>query len=170
MLRILLICFALLFGWIALVAISVAQGIPTTDTGEESDFLPAIQMAPFVVEGDNSSVSVHARSRRDRRYAENFAEDVVRVTYDSLGESTGRGLVIVGKKGEPHPLFVFQKFIAMADAGQLHPSVALLAKEVRDQLADWENEINLDDADMEIDFGMVVELLPLPLQRLITVF
>lgn len=145
-------------------ATTVSGQLATAGTGEDSDFLPAIQMAPFVVEGDNSSIFVHARSRGDRRYAENFAEEVVRVTYDSLGKSTGRGLVIIGKKGEPHPLFVFQKFIAMADAGQLHPSVAPLAEEVRKQLADWEDEIDIDDADMELDFGMVVELLPLPLK------
>lgn len=164
MLRIILICFALLFGWLGLVTAAAAQGLPTAGTGEESDFLPAIQMAPFVVEGDNSSISVHARSRGDRRYAEKFAEEVVQVTYDALGRSTGRGLVIVGRKNEPHPLFVFQKFIAMADAGQLDEAVMPYAEEAREKLADWEEEIDVDDADMELTFDMVAELLPLPLE------
>jgi hypothetical protein len=140
-----------------------AQGLPTADTGEESDFLPAIQMAPFVVRGDDSAVFVHARSRGDRRYAEEFAEDVVEVNYDALGESTGRGLVIVGRKGEPHPVFVFRKFIAMADAGQLHPSVAPMVAVARGQIEQWTEETEVDDRDVGITFDMIAELLPLPL-------
>ncbi len=163
MLKFLQTSSALLLGWLAFSATTPAQGIPTANTGEESDFLPAIEMSPFVVEGDSSAIFVHARSRGDRRYAEKFAEDVVQVTYDSLGQSTGRGLVIIGRKNEPHPLFVFQKFIAMADAGQLDESLMPFAEETRAKLAEWEDEVDVDDADMDLTFDMVAELLPLPL-------
>ena len=156
---------AFALGCAALLHPSAVAEIATTGTGEESDFLPAIEMAPFVVQGDNSAIFVHARSRGDRRYAENFAEDVVQVNYDALGKSTGRGLVIVGRNKEPHPFHVLQKFIAMADAGQLHPSVAPMATAARDRMAEWELEVDVEDAEMGIDFEMVVELLPLPLKQ-----
>ena len=141
-----------------------AGSIATAGTGEESDFLPAIEMAPFVVEGDNSAIFVHARSRGDRRYDEKFAEEVIRVTYDSLGKSTGRGLVIVGRNKEPHPFTIFEKFIAMADAGQLDPSVMPMAEATRKKLVDWQEEIEIEDAEMGIEFDMVVELLPISLE------
>lgn len=143
---------------------TASGSIATAGTGEESDFLPAIEMSPFVVEGDNSAIFVHARSRGDRRYAEKFADQVVSVTYDAFGKSTGRGLVIVGRKNEPHPIFIFRKFIAMADAGQLDPNVVPFAEEARTRMAEWEEEIDVEDAEMGIDFDMVVELLPLPLK------
>ncbi len=162
--RSLLICFPLLLGWLLPALDSSAQDLPTVDTGEESDFLPAIQMAPFVVEGDNSAIFVHARSRGDRRYAEKFAEDVITVTYDALGKSTGRGLVIVGRKGEPHPLVIFQKFIAMGEAGQLDPSVMPYIDEAKAKLAEWEAEVEIDENDAGITFEMVTELIPLPLK------
>ncbi|GAB5558482.1 MAG: hypothetical protein SynsKO_01290 [Synoicihabitans sp.] len=155
---------ALLLALGATLGPNVAAEIATAGTGEESDFLPAIQMSPFVVEGDSSAIFVHARSRGDRRYAEKFAEAVVQVNYDAIGKSTGRGLVIVGRNKEPHPLFIFQKFIAMADAGQLHPSVIPFATKARERIAEWEQEVDVEDADMEIEFEMVVELLPLPLK------
>lgn len=160
-----IIILALAFGCAALLPPSAAADLATVGTGEESDFLPAIEMAPFVVEGDNSAIFVHARSRGDRRYAEKFAEEVVRVNYDALGKSTGRGLVIVGRNKEPHPFHVLQKFIAMADAGQLHSSVVPMATAARERMADWELEVDVEDADMGIDFEMVVELLPLPLKQ-----
>lgn len=158
--------FSSIFAFIGALCLSAtASGsIATAGTGEESDFLPAIEMSPFVVEGDNSAIFVHARSRGDRRYAEKFADQVVSVTYDAFGNSTGRGLVIVGRKNEPHPLLIIQKFIAMADAGQLHPSVTPFAEEARTHIVEWKEEVDVEDAEMGIEFEMVVELLPLPLK------
>lgn len=152
------------FVGLALAAPAWVQALPTAKTGEESDFLPAIEMAPFVVEGDNSAIFVHARSRGDRRYAEKFAEQVMSVTFDSLGKSTGRGLVIVGRNKEPHPFTIFTKFIAMADAGQLDASVMPMAEATREKLAEWQEEIEIEDAEMGIEFDMVVELLPISLE------
>lgn len=65
------------------------------------DFSPSVKLAPFVVQGESLEVSIHARSGRDRRYAERFSEEVIKVVYEGLTPSTGRGLVIIGKEGEP---------------------------------------------------------------------
>ena len=140
--------------------------VPSAGSGTNSDFLPEISLAPFVVEGSDLSISIHARSNSDRRYAEKFGEEVVSVAYDTLGDSTGRGLIIVGDKGEPHPLYVFRKFIAMADAGQLQPAVAARAPEVTQILEEWEKNVNFeeDEEDIPITFDMVVRALPLPLE------
>ena len=49
--------------------------------------------------------------------------------------------MIIGRKNEPHPLFVFQKFIAMADAGQLDEAVMPFAEETRAKLTEWQEEV-----------------------------
>lgn len=140
--------------------------VPTVASGTKSDFLPALSLAPFVVEGEDLSISIHARSNSDRRYAEKFAGDAVSVAYDTIDKSTGRGLVIVGAKKEPHPLYIFRKFIAMAEAGQLQPEVAALAPEVAKILTEWEENVNIesDGDEMPISFDMIVKALPLPLE------
>ncbi len=145
---------------------ALAEPLPSPPTGGEADFMPAIHMAPFVVSGETLSLSVHARSTRDRRYAERFGEEVLSVAYDTMGHSTGRGLVIVGYKGEPHPLYVFKKFIAMAGAGQLDPAVARRATELSAELEKWEGKIaEMDNGeDLGLTFDMVVGALPLRLK------
>lgn len=164
MLRTILLTFSILFSWAALTVDLFGQDSTSADAGDESEFLPAIQMAPFVVEGNYSAIFVHARNRGDRRYAENFAEEVIEVAFDSLDTSTGRGLVIVGKKGEPHPLVIFDKFIAMGEAGQLDPALMPQVEEAREKLAEWEDEVDIEEDDMGITFEMVTELIPLPLK------
>jgi hypothetical protein len=137
-----------------------------TNAPDEAEFGEDIEMAPFIVEGERLAVDIHARSRKDRRYAEGFAEKVVAVIYDTNESGVGHGLVIVGYKKEPHPLFVFQTFIALAEAGELDPAVAARADEVREDLADWEAEVEMgeEEDEMGLTFEMVVELLPLPLE------
>lgn len=141
---------------------------PTATTGTNSDFWPEISLAPFVVEGSDLSISIHARSKGDRRYAEKFGEEVVAVAYDTIDKSTGRGLIIVGDKDEPHPLYVFRKFIAMAGAGQLQPEIAARASEVAKTLEEWEDNVDFesdnDEEEIPITFDMVVNALPLPLK------
>ncbi len=161
------------FGFLAgcflwFLAFARAEELPTTGTGADSDLLPALQLEPFVVNGDALAVTIHARNKRDRRYAEGFADEVVRVAHDTLDGSTGRGLIIVGDDGEPHPLWVFRKFLAMADAGQLDAAVAARADELRASLAEWEEAVDLDEDDNEmgLSFDLVVPALPLPLKGL----
>jgi hypothetical protein len=142
--------------------------VPTIASGTNSDFLPAIELAPFVVEGEDLSISIHARSKTDRRYAEKFSEEVVAVAYDTIGKSTGRGLIIVGDDHEPHPLYVFRKFIAMAGAGQLQPEIAERTPEVQAILTEWEEKVDIEDEEggPPITFEMIVKALPIPLQGL----
>jgi hypothetical protein len=144
----------------------IAAEPPTTDFGKD------IQLAPFVVKGAPLSISVHARTKGDRRYAEAFAEDVVGIAYETMGKSTGAGLVIIGRAGEPHPVVVIRKFLAMAAAGELDPAFAAQAGALQVKMADWKAVLNLDQADDEeekgfkITFDMIVPALPLPLEGL----
>ena len=85
-----------------------AESTATARSKGPDDFMPYVQLAPFKVNGRQLAVSIYARSKRDRRYAEDFAEEVMKVVYESVTESTGKGLVIIGRKGEPHPVFVFR--------------------------------------------------------------
>jgi hypothetical protein len=136
------------------------------------DFGKDVQLAPFVVKGSSLSISVHARTKGDRRYAEEFAEEVVGIAYETLGKSTGAGLVIVGREGEPHPVVVIRKFLAMAAAGQLDPVVAATADALTAKMADWKGIMRLGDEDedddpeegFKITFDMIVPALPLPLE------
>jgi hypothetical protein len=140
------------------------------------EFGKDIQLAPFVVKGEKLSISVHARTAADRRYATEFAEDVVGIAYETMDKSTGSGLVIVGREGEPHPVVVIRKFLAMAAAGQLDPVVAANADALKAKMADWERILGLGDdekeddddhdpeKEMRITFDMIVPALPLPLE------
>jgi len=132
------------------------------------EFLPAVQLTPFVVNGKPLSISIHARSKSDRRYAEGFAEEVIAVAYETLDGSVGAGLVIMGKEGEPHPVFVFRRFVAMANAGELDPGVAASATEMTQMLEKWEAFFRPNDSDprddLKLDFDQIVEAIPLPLE------
>ena len=144
----------------------------TTPPGKGGDdFMPYVQLAPFKVNGQQLAVSIYARSKRDRRYAEDFAEEVMKVVYEAVTESTGKGLVIIGRKGEPHPVFVFRKFLALADAGKLDPAVAARGPELFTMLDHWKHTVDDgkaadpdDKGDVDLDFDKIITALPLPLE------
>lgn len=147
-----------------------AVGLAAEPAGE--DFGKDVQLAPFVVKGQKLSISIHARTNGDRKYATEFAEDAVGIAYETLGKSTGAGLVIVGREGEPHPVIVIRKFLALAAAGQLDPVVAAHADALTAKMADWKGIMRLGDEDddedpeegFKITFDMIVPALPLPLE------
>ena len=129
------------------------------------EFMPAVELAPLAVKGRSLSVSILARTKRDRAYAEKFAGDVVEVADATLERSLGRGLVIVGQEGEPHPVFVFRKFVELSNAGQLDPAMSSRATEASELMRKWEDRLHLDEAAKQ---GMPIEsflpALPLPLE------
>lgn len=169
--------------WLGLAGMALGLGgrVGAVDGAEavRDDFSPSVKLAPFVVQGESLEVSIHARSGRDRRYAERFSEDVLKVVYEGLTPSTGRGLVIIGKEGEPHPIRCFRRFIALADAGQLDPEVAARGRQVYGLLNYWERSIRQrqgagsEEADtggstrlegMDIDLEQIFTAFPLPLE------
>ncbi len=160
--------FAARRGWLgAAAALLIATGAGAAAGPAESTFGKDIQLAPFVVQGKSLSVSIHARTKADRRYAEKFADEVVEVAYETLGDSTGKGLVIIGAEGEPHPILVLRKFLEMARAGQLDPGVAEYAGEVDGLLKKVEVRMKIDedpDKPMGITFDTFLPALPLPLE------
>jgi hypothetical protein len=126
-----------------------------------------IQLAPFVVNGAPISVSIHARTKADRRYGEKFADEVVEIAYETLGDTTGKGLVIVGAEGEPHPIHFFRKFLALAQAGQLDPGVAASAGEVEGMIKKTQGIVKVDSGEaveIGITFETFVPALPMPLE------
>lgn len=142
----------------------------------KDDFSPLVKLAPFVVKGQSLAISIYARTNSDRRYGEQFAERVAKVVYEAVTENTGKGLVIIGAKGEPHPIFVFRKFLALADAGKLDPAVAARGPELSKMLNRWEQVLDKADKidardkddhtdhDLDLDFDKIVTALPLPLE------
>jgi hypothetical protein len=125
-----------------------------------------IQLAPFVVKGKPLSISIHARTKGDRRYAERFADEVVEIAYETLGDSTGRGLVIVGTEGEPHPIHFFRKFLGMVQAGQLDPSMAEAAGDVDGMIKKMQEIVKVQDDPGKptgITFDTFLPALPMPL-------
>lgn len=158
---------------IVLLATSAAAGIsPLPDP-----LGPYVELAPFKVNGKQLAISIHARSRSDRSYAEGFAGEVVKVVCESVTPDTGKGLVIIGKKGEPHPIVVFRQFLALAKDGKLDPGVAARAPELQAMLDHWEETVNdenkhgkdskdskeANDAD-DLEFEKIITALPLPLE------
>src|SRR6478735_4894057 len=143
----------------------LAGGMRAQEAG--GDFGKDIQLAPFVVNGAPISVSIHARTKADRRYGEKFADEVVEIAYETLGDSTGKGLVIVGAEGEPHPIHFFRKFLALAQAGQLDPGVAASAGEVEGMIKKKQGIVKVDSGEaveMGITFETFVPALPMPLE------
>ena len=154
----------LLAGTIVLTAATAAA-----EKKPDPAFGDAVQLAPFVVNGKKLSISIHARTPSDRGYAEKFAEEVVGIAYETLGKSTGAGLVIVGREGEPHPVVVMRKFLALAAAGQLDPAVATKAGELTARMADSKAMYNLDqppdgEKGFKLTFDLLLPALPLPLE------
>lgn len=85
--------------------------------------------------------------------------------YETLDDSTGRGLVIVGADGDPHPVVVMRKFLALARAGQLDESITSSATELDATLAKWEARMEGHSGDgMDLDFDVIVNALPIPLE------
>ena len=145
-----------------------------TKPAPKDDFMPFVELAPFVVNGEKLSVYVHARTKRDRHYAEDLAEEVIKVVNEAVTKETGKGLVIIGKKGEPHPIFVFRKFLALAQEGKLDPAVAARGPELSGMLDHWKEgvgegngkgiHIESDDEEDDIAFEKIITALPLPLE------
>ena len=147
---------------------AIAQEEKTSVAKDE--FSPLVKLAPFVVHGKSLAISIYARTSSDRRYGEEFAERVAKVVYESVTESTGKGLVIIGAKGEPHPIFAFRKFLALATDGKLDPAVAARALELSAILRRWEHALVDDksgrraiDERRNLDFDQIATVLPLPL-------
>ena len=162
-----------------LVPTMFAAPTAAPDPGPRDDFSPLVKLAPFVVNGETLAVSIHARSGSDRRYAEEFSEAVMKVVWEGVTESTGKGLVIIGQKGEPHPITVFRKFQALAAAGKLDPAVAARGPELVEMLEHWQRSVHQDDGkgtrieitkdsdedgDVDLAIEQIVTALPLPLQ------
>ncbi|MEZ5277893.1 MAG: hypothetical protein R3F07_16045 [Opitutaceae bacterium] len=150
-----------------LLTLAGSVGVAGASDEATSSFLPYVELAPFVVNGEQLEISIHARTRSDRRYAEQFAKEVIGVAYETMDRTTGHGLVIVGRKGEPHPVTVYRQFLAMADGGQLNPEVADLSSGLTHMLQDWEEGVDIETGSgdgPDIDFEMVVNAIPLPLE------
>jgi hypothetical protein len=151
---------------VALAAVGM-RAEPAEPTGSaEGAFGKDIQLAPFVVKGKPLSVSIHARTKGDRRYAEKFADEVVEIAYETLGDSTGRGLVIVGREGEPHPIHFFRQFLKMARTGELDPSLKEAVEQLDAALTKVNEKFKIDgeeNARMGITFDTFLPAMPLPL-------
>lgn len=148
------------------VAALVLAGLAGATEPSNAEFGKAIELAPFVVQGKPLSISIHARTKGDRRYAEKFSDEVVEVAYETLGDSTGKGLVIVGAKGEPHPVLLMRKFIAWSEAGRIAPGLAPAAAQMKAALGHVQDKFKIDDeesARMGITFETFMPALPMPL-------
>lgn len=136
----------------------------------QSDFEEYVELTPFEIVDQQLSVSVYARSRGDRKYAARFAEEVVDHVFGTLETSTGYGLVIVGEKREPHPMFVFRLFLEMAEEQRIDAELQPAADELRAMIQEWENKVQMDEEDgggeegIELEFDTLVPALPLPLE------
>ncbi|MBC7366219.1 MAG: hypothetical protein H7343_05295 [Undibacterium sp.] len=93
--------------------------------------------------GANSAI--HARTDSDRRYGERFAEEVLDIAYHTLPDAKGRGLVIVGREGQPHPVEIMRKFLARAEGGRLGPELAAKAADVSALVKELKANLHLDE-------------------------
>lgn len=135
----------------------------------KDEFSSLVELAPLVVGGKSLAISIYARTRSDRRYGEQFAERVTKVIHEAVTESTGKGLVIIGAKGEPHPMVVFKNFLALADAGKLDPAIAAQGQELSAMLERWQAVVRNGppgkrEQQMNLDFEKIVPALPMPLK------
>jgi hypothetical protein len=149
-----------------------ASGENAAKVPAKDEFSSLVKLAPFVVSGKSLAVSIYARTSSDRRYGEQFSGEVVKVVYEAVTDSTGRGLVIMGTKGEPHPIFVFRKFLALAKDGKLDPAIAARAPELSAMLDKWQASAHQGKSrhgrdgsgDVDVDVEKILMALPLPLK------
>jgi hypothetical protein len=154
-------------GLLALLATIATVAAPARSSAKPGpEFAPDVQLAPFVVKGEALTISIHARTKADRRYAERFAEEVIAVAHETLERSTGRGLVIVGRDGEPHPLLVFRRFCELYDRGELRPGWSLASEQLNAQFAEWRVRMGggENNEGPPIDFDLILEAVPVPLE------
>jgi len=150
--------------------LTAASALATDQRDIQSDFQELVELAPYEVADEQLSISVFARSRGDRKYAVRFAEEVVDHVFGTLEKSTGYGLVIVGDKREPHPMFVFQMFLEMALEKRIHPALQPAAGELEAMIKEWEEKIEMDeddgagDDDFDLEFETLIPAIPLPLE------
>jgi hypothetical protein len=135
-----------LCAWRWLGCVVAVSGLVVTAAEQEApDFGKDVKLAPFVVSGKKVGVAIHARTDSDRRYGEKFAEEVLEVAFHTAPEAKGRGLVIVGREGEPHPVEIMRKFLALAEGGQLGPELAAKAGEVSALMKELKRNLQMDD-------------------------
>ena len=117
----------------------------------KDQFSPLMKLAPFLVIGQPLAISIHARTNSDRRYAEQFSERVSPVPYEAVTESTGQGLIIIGAKFGPHPIFFFLKFLSLAQDRKLDPAVAARGRELSTWMNRWEQILAKDKKSRDHD-------------------
>lgn len=152
-----------------LCSVAVAAG---KERGAREESMPLFELKPFTVEGSGEiQISIYARSGSDRRYGTRFAHSVVEAAYVTLEKNPGRGLVIIGDAGEPHPLGFFERFLSVVRSRDDDPELARHASELEANLRQWKatSGIRLDEDDSEAaDFGIDMEQLlaafPMPLE------
>lgn len=139
----------------------------------EEEFGRLVTLAPMTVKGESLEIAIFAHSGGDRRYGRKFAEGVINVISETVTPATGKGLVIVGQKGEPHPLLVFRKFTTLAESGRLDPDIAARAPELAQAMNRWKAVLSEDTRDGEntrqapdLEFEKIQAALPIPLEGL----
>lgn len=159
-------CLASIAAVVGAAGLARAASTPSSASdAPRSEFLPPVVLEPLVIKGERLSISILARTKADRRYAEKFAADVIETVYATLEKSPGAGLVIIGEEGEPHPVFVLRQFVALAESNQLNPVVAARAAEVSEMMRNWERRLNLDEAAKQgLPTETFMNALPLPLE------
>ena len=159
-----------MLAFVILAPLAHGSGDGESPRDMRSDFEEYVELAPFEVVDQQLTVSVYARSRGDRKYAVGFAEEVVDHAFGKLEKSTGYGLVIVGEKREPHPMFVFRLFLEMAEEQRIDAGLQPAADELRAMIQEWEDKVQMDEEDgggeegIELEFDTLVPALPLPLE------
>jgi len=59
--------------------------------------------------------------------------------------------VIVGREGEPHPVEIMRKFLALAEGGQMGPELAAKATEVSALMKELKATLHLDEASVKAE-------------------
>ncbi len=136
--------------WLGVIVAPGEHVAAATAAETAPDFGKDVKLAPFVVSGKKLAVAIHARTDSDRRYGEKFAAEVLEIAYHTLPEAKGRGLVIVGREGEPHPVEIMRKFLALAEGGQLGPELAAKAADVAALMKELKANLKLDDQTVKV--------------------
>lgn len=153
--------------FLLLCGLVLAFSTANAQSSKRPDFSDYYELEPFQVTGEEIPITVFARNSGDRRYAARLAHKVVEVAYLTIESSPGSGLVIMGKSGEPHPLFIFERFLERSKAEDAPPEMKRLGEELDKTLNAWEEKIHFEDegGDEEMPFEMetVIPAFPIPL-------
>ncbi|MEM9158462.1 MAG: hypothetical protein AAGB46_05380 [Verrucomicrobiota bacterium] len=135
----------------------------------DGDFSPSL--APMHHETiellPTEGIDIYADSKGLRNYAERFAEKVYEAAYETTGEPAGKGLLVIGKASDPHPILLIKQFLEVAEAENQDEEVSIKVELFGTVVEDFEKASKEAKEEIGVEFEEVAHAVPMPLEGVV---